>query len=78
MTEKEVATAIVRPKQRLVITRQRKFSYSTAVAYIMAKQEMDNEWRQIVEGLLETLINREGIGGHPVDFLEFATDREDA
>lgn len=62
--------------QRLVFKRKRSFTYSTAIAYLSSKTEIDDEWRRMVEAILETLVNREGIAGHPIEGLEIVEGEE--
>lgn len=70
----DVETAIARPIARIKFRRARQFTFSTAIAYLMAKENIDSEYRQLLEIVIETLVNREGIAGHPIEGLEIAND----
>jgi hypothetical protein len=54
------------PKRRLVLNRKQHLTYSTAIFYLQSKPTVDEEYRRIVELMLDTLVRSAGIGGQVI------------
>lgn len=60
--------------RRLVMKRQQSMSYSTALFYLQSKGEIDDEYRRIVEHMLDGLIRHTGLSGHDIGSIELSSE----
>lgn len=59
-------------RRRLVMKSSQTMSFSTAIFYLQSKPEVDDEYRRIVEAMLDGIIRHTGMSG--VALGEFAVD----
>lgn len=62
------------PQRRIVMKRRQSMSYSTALFYLQSKPQIDDEYRRIMEAMLDGLMRHTGLAGHDLGDIELAPE----